>query len=270
MEVRVGTLSDVESIRTVTEDIEIIVNLIGYCRAETSVVRSVLVEGMRNLLQVVDRARLQKFIFASNVAVYGHPKFEARLDEASPLKPDYPLGRLTVEAEQIIRRELPAVIVRVASVYGPGRDYVDAVRGGRIRLLNGGENWQSRIHVEDLAQVCLAAIERGKTGEVYLAGDDLPTTAKALFGGLAEALQVAPPLNLEVNAARAFGGMTRALNWLSGGPKYQLNENIIGLLTGNYFCVNRKIKQELGVNLKYPTFREAYTELLSAGVNAGK
>src|SRR5918911_1760280 len=81
MEVRVGTLSDVESIRTIAEDIEIIINLIGYCRAETSVVRSVLVEGMRNLLQVIDRARLQKFVFASNVAVYGHPKFEARLDE---------------------------------------------------------------------------------------------------------------------------------------------------------------------------------------------
>jgi len=34
------------------------------------------------------------------------------------------------------------------------------------------------------------------------------------------------------------------------------------LVSGNYFCLNNKIKNELGVRLKYPTFREGYKEIL--------
>ncbi len=263
MELRIGDITRLEDIRTIAQESQIIFNLTGYCRADTKVMQGTLVDGTRNLMQVVDPGALQKYIWTSNVAVYGHPKPNVHLTETSPLKPNYPLGRATVEAEKIARNELPAVAVRVSSVYGPGRDYIEAVKEGRVRILNRGENWQSRIHVDDLVQVLLAAMERAPAGETYLAGDDLPTTAKDFFGELAEALYVAPPLMLEIRAALAFGVATRGLNWLAGQSQYQLNENSSGLLTGNYFCVNEKMKRGLGVQLKYPTFRDAYEEMLT-------
>ncbi len=263
MEIRVGDVTQLESIRAIAQDIQVIFNLTGYCRAETKVMQARLLDGTRNLLQVIERDALSKYIWTSNVAVYGHPKANVRLTETSPLKPDYTLGRATVEAEKLVQNELPAVAVRVSSVYGPGRDYIEALKEGRLRILNRGENWQSRIHVDDLVQVLIAALERAPAGETYLAGDDEPTTAKDFFGELAEALHVAPPLPLEVRAALAFGVATRGLNWLAGQSQYQLNENSIGLLTGNYFCINEKIKRELGVSLKYPTFRDAYEEMLT-------
>ena len=262
MELRVGDIARLEDIRAVAQDIEIIFNLAGYCRAEPKVMQFALVDGTRNLLQVIDHSVLQKYIWTSSVAVYGHPKANVKLTEASPLKPNYAVGRATIDVEKLVRGELPAVTVRVSSVYGPGRDYIEGLQAGRVRILNTGANWQSRIHVDDLVQVLLAAMERAPNGETYLAGDDLPTTAKAFFDELAEALHVAPPLPLEMRAALAFGVATRAMNWLAGQPQYQLNENVVGLLTGNYFCVNDKLKQGLGIQLKYPTFREAYEEWL--------
>jgi nucleoside-diphosphate-sugar epimerase len=263
MEVRAGDVSILDDITSVAQDIEVVINLTGYCRSESNVMQGTLLNGTRNLLQVLDRSVLKKYIWASNVGVYGHPKFNARLDEKSPLKPDYPVGRATAEMEKLARHELPTVTVRVSSVYGPGRDYVESLRTGRLRLLNGGGNWQSRIYVDDLVRVFIAALERGQIGETYLAGDDLPTTARDFFAELAEALHVPLPLTLEVTAARAFGVATQAVNWLVGQKQYQLNENVIGLLTGNYFCVNEKMKRELGVELKYPTFRDAYEEMLT-------
>jgi nucleoside-diphosphate-sugar epimerase len=199
------------------------------------------------------------------VSVYGYPKATDRLTETSPLKPAYGLGKITVDAEKLAQESVPAVAVRVASVYGPGRDSIAALKENRLRLLNGGENWSSRIHADDLVTVLIAAMERADPGSVYLAVDDLPAKQRDFFRELAAAVGMPLPLTLEVNAARAFGLFGRAMNSLAGERQYQLSENVIGLLTGNYFCVNDKIKHELGVVLKYPTFRDGYREILNRG-----
>ncbi|MGB8648584.1 MAG: NAD-dependent epimerase/dehydratase family protein [Anaerolineae bacterium] len=269
MELRAGDLSRIEDIRTIAQEMEVIYNLVGYCRADTPLMRAVLAGGVENLLQTIDRETVKKYIWASNVSVYGSCKPKARLDETSPVKPSYALGKVTVEIEKRVAAELPAVAVRVPSVYGPGRDYMESLKAGRLRLLNAGENWQSRIHVDDLVQVLLAALDKGAAGAVYLAGDDLPTTAHDFFFEVAEAIGAPPPLLLEANAARAFGTVGRALNWFAGQTQINLNENLIGQLTNNYYCMNGKIKKELGVQLIYPTFRDAYEEMLT-GKRSGK
>jgi nucleoside-diphosphate-sugar epimerase len=175
------------------------------------------------------------------------------------------LGKTTLEAEKLARDSVPAVAVRIASVYGKGRDFIGALKENRLRLLNGGENWTSRIHVDDLVQTLIAAMERAAPGSVYLAADDLPVIQRDFFKEVSAAVGAAMPLNLEVNAARAFGVFGRAMNSLSGEQQYQLSESVIGLLSGNYFCLNDKIKNELGVVLRYPTFREGYKEILRNG-----
>lgn len=258
MDLRLGDLTYAPSLEGIADGMEIIFNVAAACRLEPSESKMMLMDGAQNLFRVVDRAALKKYIWTSNVSVYGSPKATERLVETSPLKPTYTLGRLTVDAEKFARESAPAIAVRVSSVYGPGRDSLAALQQERIRLLNGGENWQSRIHADDLAQVLVAAMERGTPGGVYLAADDLPTRQRDFFGEIAGAIGAPLPLSLEVNAARAFGVFGRALNALANERQYQLSENVIGLLTGNYFCVNDRIKRDLGVKLLYPTFREGY------------
>ncbi len=262
MDLRVGDVRDEASLRNVADDCEIIFNVVASCRIEPSEAKAILLEGARSIFRNVDRAVLKKYIWCSNVSVYGYPKMKERVTETSALKPAYALGKITVDAEKLASESLPAIAVRVASVYGKGRDFILGLKENRLRLLNGGENWQSRIHVEDLVQVLIAAMERANAGSVYLAADDLPVIQRKFFEEICAATGTTVPLNLEVNAARAFGVFGRAMNSLGGEQRYQLSESVIGLLTGNYFCLNDKIKNELGVVLRYPTFREGYKEIL--------
>lgn len=263
MDLRVGDVRDAESINSIADEMEIIFNLVGACRVEPSESSRILLEGSRNIFRNVDRAVLKKYIWASNVSVYGYPTPAARLTESSPLKPAYGLGRLTIDAEKLARESVPAIAVRVPSVYAPGRDSLAALREGRMRLLNDGSNWQSRIHADDLAQTLVKAMERAEPDSIYLASDDLPTVQRDFYTEIAKAAGTRAPLSLEANAARALGVFGRAMNSLSGQQQYQLSENVIGLVTGNYFCLNDKIKHELGVTLQYPTFREGYKAILA-------
>lgn len=263
MDLRVGDLCEIESIKALAQDSQIIFNLVGYCRDEPATSKKVLLDGTRNLSEIVNGSTLLKYIWASNVSLYGYPAPNALLDERTAPKPAYGLGKLTVEAEKLARDHLPAVTLRVASIYGPGRDFIQALREGRLRLLNQGKNWQSRIHVHDWVQILLAAMDRAEPGSVFVVGDDMPTKALDFFAELAQAMGVPVPPNLEVTAARGFSGVARALNWLSAQEQYQVNENVIGLATGNYYVVNEKLKRLLGIQLHYPSYEEGYAEILN-------
>lgn len=265
MDLRAGDVRDESGLLNVAADCDVIFNLVASCLVEPAESQAILIRAAQNVFRHVDRAALKKYIWCSNVSVYGFPDKTARLTETSPLKPAYGLGKITVDAEKLARESVPSIAVRVPIVYGPGRDSIAALGEGRLRLLNGGENWTSRIHVQDLVTTLIAVMERGSPGSVYLAADDLPVIQRDFFKELCAVTGAAMPLNLEVNAARAFGVFGRAMNSLAGERQYSLSENVIGLLSGNYFCVNDRIKNELGVTLKYPTFREGYKEILKGG-----
>lgn len=267
MDLRVGDVRDPASLQGLGDEMQVIINLVASCRVEPSESKAVLLEGARNVFRIADRRQLTKYIWASNVSVYGSPKKDDRLTEQSPLKPTYTLGNLTVEAEKLAQTSVPAVTVRVTNIYGPGRDSIQALRQGRIRLLNDGENWQSFIHRDDLTQILIAAVERAAPGSVYLAADDLPVLQRDFFREVAAAVGAPAPLSLEVNAARAFGVFGRAMNALARERQYPLSENVIGLVSGNYYCLNDRIKHELGVALQYPTWRDGYRAMLASSDN---
>jgi len=267
MDLREGDIRNPASLQRLGDGIQVIFNLVASCRLEPSESKELLLEGARNIVRLADRQELAKYIWASNVSVYGSPKKSDRLTEQSPVKPSYTLGHQTVDAEKLAQESVPAVAVRVAGIYGPGRDSISALREGRIRLLNDGENWQSRIHRDDLVQVLVAAMDRAAPSSVYLAVDDLPCQQRDFYTEIAGASGAPAPLSLEVNAARAFGVFGRAMNVLAGERQYQLSENVIGLVSGNYYCLNDLIKSELGVTLQYPTFREGYRAILASSDN---
>jgi nucleoside-diphosphate-sugar epimerase len=98
MELRVGDIRDEPSLRDVAAGCDVIFNLIASCRIEPSESRTILLDAATNLFRNVDRATLKKYIWCSNVSVYGYPKATERLTETSPLKPAYGLGNITVDA----------------------------------------------------------------------------------------------------------------------------------------------------------------------------
>lgn len=85
----------------------------------------------------------------------------AQLDLSSP----------RVQGEEWLRGHGQAVILRVAGIYGPGRNPLNWIRQGRVPY---STRWVNLIHVEDLAAICLAAVERGRPGESYNVSDGTP------------------------------------------------------------------------------------------------
>ncbi|MBH0205690.1 MAG: hypothetical protein HP498_07720 [Nitrospira sp.] len=93
------------------------------------------------------------------------------VDEKAPID----LAQPRVEGEEFLRTHCAAVILRVAGIYGSGRNPIDWITSGRV---GPSRKYVNLIHVQDLSATCLAALERGAPGEAYNVSDGTPRTWK--------------------------------------------------------------------------------------------
>jgi hypothetical protein len=93
----------------------------------------------------------------------------AWIDESAPID----LTKPRVQGEEFLRREYGAIVLRVAGIYGPGRNPLDWIRTGKV---GPSRKYVNLIHVEDLAAICLLALDKGKPGEIYNVSDGTPRT----------------------------------------------------------------------------------------------
>jgi nucleoside-diphosphate-sugar epimerase len=91
------------------------------------------------------------------------------IDESAPIN----LTKPRVQGEEFLRTNCGAIVLRVAGIYGPGRNPLDWIRQGRV---SPSRKYVNLIHAEDLAAICLLALEHGKPGEVYNVSDGQPHT----------------------------------------------------------------------------------------------
>ena len=91
------------------------------------------------------------------------------IDETAPID----LAKPRVRGEEFLRSDCGAIVLRVAGIYGPGRNPLDWIRAGRV---SPSRKYVNLIHVEDLATICLAALTHGRTGDVYNVSDGTPRT----------------------------------------------------------------------------------------------
>ncbi|MBO6633464.1 SDR family oxidoreductase [Parvibaculum sp.] len=185
--------------------------------------------------------------YLSTTGVYGDRQGEW-VTEETPLDPAVMRSdrRATAERDwQELAREsgLPLHIFRLAGIYGPGRNQLQAVKDGTAkRIVKEGQIF-SRIHVEDIANVLEASMTKPNPGAIYNVCDDEPAPAPVPIAYAAELLGVdAPP---EVPFEKAdLSPMARSF--------YMSSRRVS----------NRRIHEELGVTLAYPTYREGLKALL--------
>jgi nucleoside-diphosphate-sugar epimerase len=184
--------------------------------------------------------------YLSTTNVYGD-RGGGWVDESSPLQPSGERGRRRVAAEQgwfdLQRRAgVPVHVFRLAGIYGPGRNALAALKAGTARRISKPGQVFSRIEVEDLIAVLLASMVRPNPGAVYNVCDDEAAAPETVIAYAASLLGVAPP-PLEGFATAALSPMARSF--------YDDNKRVS----------NRRIKEELGVSLRYPTYREGLAAL---------
>jgi nucleoside-diphosphate-sugar epimerase len=140
--------------------------------------------------------RLRWIGYLSTVGVYGDHR-GAWVDEMSECRPASRRSVLRVAAEEAWlafgrERGVPVAVLRLAGIYGPGRNaFVNLARGTARRLVKPGQVF-SRIHVTDIAGV-LGHLARGATGGVFNVADDEPAPAQDVVAYAAKLMGVEPP-----------------------------------------------------------------------------
>jgi nucleoside-diphosphate-sugar epimerase len=238
-----GDLTQPESLVGVASGVEYVYNLTSRSVLENGSVRHVFVDGNRNLIAACSRTRtVRAYVFAGNAAPYGD-QGDTWLTEDAPVVPCYPLGDVMVEAEQAIMdlvraHHFPAIILRVGTVYGPERDFVDAVLSGTATLIGDGANFVARIHIDDLLSILDGVALRGLPGAIYNVADDDPARAAVLYGEVRQRLGMVPP-RMFSKAGALFSG---------------LDSSVVGMASASARLSNARIKHDLDMALRYPSF----------------
>ncbi len=191
--------------------------------------------------------RLGGVVYLSTIGVYGD-RGGAWVDEATPPQPGAARSRERLAAEQAwldfgARRGIAVAILRLAGIYGPGQNaLVQIARGSARRIVKAGQVF-NRIHVADIAQAIDAAFTRRASG-IFNVADDAPTPPADPIVFAAHLMGIEPPPEIPFEqAAPSMSPM--ALSFWQECRRVK----------------NGKLKRELGVTLRYPTYREGLRAL---------
>ncbi len=201
-----------------------LVYCIGFDRSSGQPMRSVYIDGLSRFLDHLSSAP-KHWVYTSSTGVYGQSG-GVWVDENSATEPTSESGRLCLEAEAIAQSR-GACITRLAGLYGPGRIIRRAAILAGEAVIGSPDHVINLIHVDDAASAVIAALDRGQSGRIYNVADDHPAPRSELYSLTAELLG-APPVTFTSATAEEFDRRVS----------------------------NQRMKNELLVNLDYPTISE--------------
>ena len=192
---------------------------------------------------------LQWLGYLSTTGVYGDHG-GAWIDEDTPPGRVGERGQKRVDAEAQwaqfgAQYELPIMYFRLAGIYGPGRNQLTSVANHTARRIDKPGQVFSRIHVQDIATILAASIDQPNPGRAYNLCDDEPAPPQDVVAFAAELLGHEPPPLLPFETvslspmARSFYGDNKRTS-------------------------NQRVKDELGVSLRYPNYRDGLTALFNS------
>src|ERR1035437_3804828 len=211
--------------------------------------RKIYLEGNRNLIAWLADCPPGKFIYTSSTSVYGQNDGSV-VTEKSPAEPDADTAKVLLETEKLLLAaspNFPAVILRVAGIYGPARGHwFKQFLKNEARIEGDGARFLNMIHRDDLIGVIIAALQNGQPGEIYNAADDAPVSQLNCLKWLAAELKRPMPASVSADAEvlRRRGVTNKRVS-------------------------NAKLKAELKYEFRFPDFRAGYAAEIARLKTAG-
>ena len=232
-------ITKLEELAKLPSTFDWVVNTVASGGGDAAAYRQVYLQGTHNLIEWLIPQPPKKFVYTGSTSVYGQND-GSWVDENSATDPLAATARVLLETEKILldaarQNEFPAVILRVAGIYGPDRGFwFRQFLKGEARLDGNGARTLNMIHRDDLAGAVIAALKQGRAGQIYNAVDDEPTSQLEIYRWLADALGKSLPPSTPENR--------------NDGKRRVTNKRIS----------NQKLKSELGYRFCYPSFREGF------------
>jgi nucleoside-diphosphate-sugar epimerase len=195
---------------------------------------------MRGFLESLEKTSLpRRIVYISTSAVYGDCRGDW-ITEEQPLQPATDRGRRRLDAERQLqawaaRHGVEWVILRVPGIYGPGKLPLERLRKGLPVLREAEAPYTNRIHADDLATICVAALDSDHHNTVYNVSDGHPSTMTDYFFRVADAAGLPRPSVVSREEAQQV-----------------LSAGMLSFLQDSRRMSNNKLILDLGVTLRYP------------------
>jgi len=235
-----GDVTRPETLAALPREYDWVVNCVA-AGGDAENYRQVYLQGTRNLIEWLTPNPPKKFVYTSSTSVYGQTD-GSQVKESSPTEPLAETAKILLETEKLLLaavadRKIPAVILRVAGIYGPDRGHgFKQFLKNEARIEGDGSRFMNMIHRDDLISCIIGALKSGRAGEIYNAVDDEPVSQMNFFQWLAGTVGKYPP---------------------PSEPENSLENRKRGVT--NKRVSNRRLKMELGCQFKYPNFRKGYS-----------
>ncbi len=252
IEPAVADVTKPETLTALKGPFDWVINTVSSSKGGADTYKEVYLEGTRNILSWLKESPPTKYVWTSSTSVYAQTD-GSLIKEHTETEPATETSKILVETENLLLKaakddSFPAIILRVAGIYGPERGHLflqylkdEAKMSGRPdRLLN-------MIHVDDVVGVIEAVLKGAKGGEIFNTVDEEPVSQTRFFRYLSETLgKPMPPAADPAEETKRKRALTHKK------------------------VSNRKLLMELGYQFKYPNFRKGYTaeiiKLQRAGV----
>ena len=204
---------------------------------------------LQNFSDEIFRSSIKWIGYLSTVGVYGNHNGDW-VDENTECFPtsNRSIWRLSVESEWknlAKQKSLPLSILRLAGIYGPGRNaFVNLTKGTAKRIIKPNQVF-NRIHVDDIAGAVAYSIDQTVDGILNVA-DGNPCPPQDVVTFAAKLLGVNPPEEIPFESAN-ISTMARSF--------YSENKRIS----------NQKLRSLLGYKLKFPNYEVALKHLITNG-----
>jgi len=207
----------------------------------------------RNFLTILQNsAPPDKIAYISATSVYSAVDGSV-VTEQSPTAPASAMGKRRLDAEEAFRaygaaHDVPVVILRVSGIYGPGRLPLMQIRQGQPLLREEESGPSNRIHADDLAAICIAAVEKGLAGDIFNVSDGHPSSMTAYFNACADAL--CEPRQPQVSLGEA---------------KRLMSPLMFSYVSESRIVDNSRLCERLGYRFRYPDLAEGLKASLAPG-----
>jgi nucleoside-diphosphate-sugar epimerase len=197
-----------------------------------------------NLIAALSMRAPERLVYISTSGVYGDCG-GAWVDEDRPVAPQTVRALRRVDAERALfawggQSGVAVVVLRVPGIYAAERLPLAQLKRASPVLRAEDDVYTNHIHADDLAGVCLAALERGGAGRVYNASDDSEMKMGDYFDLVADRARLPRPPRIARAAAEAGA----------------IAEGLMSFMRESRRLVNTRMKAELGVRLRYPSVYE--------------
>jgi len=205
---------------------------------------------IKNFKNIFDNSKIKWITYLSATSVYGNHNGDW-VNENSKTNPTSANGINRLRAEKswldlAEKKNLPLQVLRLSGIYSDQKNILAKLKAGNAKIIDKKNQFFSRIHVEDIANILFKSLQNFKSKEIYNVSDDKPTSSEELILHGSRLLNIEKPKIVDLSPIES----EMVKNFYKDSKKVN----------------NKKMKEFFNYKLKYPTYVEGLDHILNNNI----